>query len=82
MTQTIPVFVNAERTEVPPGVTVLDALRIWSEGMAREVEAGSQRVLDSRGLPVALDEPVHAGSIFRLITARDARDAAADDDLL
>jgi hypothetical protein len=81
MTQTIPVFVNAERTDVPSDVTVLDALRIWSEGMAREVEAGSQRVLDSRGLPVALDAPVHAGSIFRLIAARDARDAS-DDDLL
>lgn len=74
MTRSIPVFINAERIEVPAGVTVLDALRIWSEGMASDAEAGAQLVLDSRGLQVALDTRVHAGAIFRLIAARSERD--------
>lgn len=78
MTRTIPVFINAERVEVRAGITVLMALRVWSEGMADEVETGTLQVLDSRGLPVALDASVKAGDIFRLIAARERREDADD----
>lgn len=79
MTPTIPVFINAERVDVPAGIAVVDALRMWSEDMAADVEDGSQQVLDSRGLPVALDTTVYAGAIFRLIGARGSRDEAGDE---
>ncbi|HEX5437225.1 MAG TPA: hypothetical protein VFW98_08695 [Gemmatimonadaceae bacterium] len=72
MTVPIPVFINAECVETPAGATVLDVLRQWSEEHAREVEAGRKLVLDSRGLPIALDLLVHAGTILRLISARDS----------
>jgi len=79
MTHTVPVFINAERVEVAAGITVLLALRAWSEGMADEVETGTLVVLDSRGLPVALDAPVRAGDIFRLIAARERRENVDDE---
>jgi hypothetical protein len=73
------VFVNAERADVPAGVSVLEALRHWSADVAREAEAGSRQVMDSRGLPVALDAPVYAGAIFRLVAARGSGDDLGDD---
>lgn len=79
MTHTVPVFINAERVDVRAGITVLLALRAWSEGMADEAERGALQVLDGRGRPVALDDPVHAGDIFRLIAARDRRDDENDE---
>jgi len=79
MIPTIPIFINAERVEVPAGIAIVDALHIWSEGMAADVEDGSQHVLDSRGLPVALDMTVYAGAIFRLIATRGPRDDPDDD---
>lgn len=81
MTHTVPVFINAERVDVRAGITVLLALRAWSEGMADEAERGALQVLDGRGLPVALDAAVHAGDIFRLIAARDRRDDDENDEL-
>ncbi len=79
MNATMPVYVNAERVEVPPNATVLDALWAWSADAAREVSRGIRMVTDSRGLPAPLDAPVYGGAILR-VTA--PRPPAASGDLL
>ena len=66
----IRVFVNAVGIDVPAGVSILDAVRSWSADEAAAVDRGDRVVTDSRGLPIAPDERVSAGSIFRLIPAR------------
>ncbi len=66
----LPVYVNGERREVPPGATALDAVRAFDAAAAAAVSAGTRVVTDSRGLPVAADAPAYAGAIFRLVAAR------------
>ncbi len=67
--QTI-VFVNSVRVTVSSGATVLDAVRAWNEQEASAFAVGDRVVTDSRGLPTALDTPVHGGAIFRIQPAR------------
>lgn len=76
------VFVNAAGVDVPPGASVLDAVRQWNAGEADAVARGERVITDSRGLPVASESPVSAGSIFRLVPARRSAlpDAAAAED--
>ena len=80
------VFVNAIGVDVSPGSSVLDAVRIGSESEAAAVSRGEKLVTDSRGLPISADEPVSAGSIFRVVpvrkraTANDRDNGAADAD--
>jgi hypothetical protein len=78
MTRIVPVFVNAVKVELPNDATALDAVRLWSEEAAREVIAGLRVVLDDRGLPIDPEATVHGGSIFRLVPARTAGEAADD----
>jgi len=66
----IRVFVNAVGVDVPAGASILDAVRSWSADEAAAVDRGDRVVTDSRGLPIAPDVRVSAGSIFRLVPAR------------
>lgn len=77
--RSVRVFVNANGVEVPGGSTVLDAIRLWNADEAAAVTRGDRVVTDSRGLPIASDVRVSAGSIFRLIPAR-KRAASSDGD--
>lgn len=79
MSRTIPVFVNAARVDVRDDATALDAVRALDADAAREVERGARSITDSRGLPVPPDTRLHAGAIFRLVSARD-RDPLAGGD--
>ena len=78
-TDSVRVFVNAVAVDVPPGSSVLDAIRRWSEDEAVAVARGDRVITDSRGLPVTADFRVSAGSIFRLAPSR--KRAAADGDV-
>jgi hypothetical protein len=78
MTRIVPVFVNSQKIELPNDATALDAVRLWNEAAAREVTDGARVVIDDRGLPIDPDTTVHAGSIFRLVPARAAGEAALD----
>lgn len=81
MTRIVRVFVNAAGVDVPAGSMAIDAVRAWDAAAAAAVERGTRLLTDSRGLPLAPDAPMSAGSIVRLIARRD-RDAAdpANDD--
>ncbi len=66
----VPVYVNAQRIEIPAGATVLDAIRQWNCDAATEVGRGARAVTDSRGLPASLDAPVYGGAILRVSAPR------------
>ena len=74
------VFVNAAGVDVPAGASVLDAIRHWNAGEASAVSRGERVITDSRGLPIAPDVRVSAGSIFRLIPVRKRAGASEGDD--
>jgi hypothetical protein len=80
--RTLRVFVNAMAIDVLPGASALDAVRDWNADEAAKVARGERVITDSRGLPIASDSAVSAGSIFRLVTARrgNGQRAASDPD--
>jgi hypothetical protein len=69
-------FVNGAALSLPRGATVLDAVRAFDPAMAADVAVGTRAVTDSRGLPVALDEPLSGGAVLRVVSARALREAA------
>lgn len=72
--KTLRVFVNAQGVDVPEGATALDGVRAWRADEGDAVLAGSRIITDSRGLPVASDAPVRAGSIYRTVPNRATED--------
>lgn len=78
MTEPVTVFVNARAVQVPPGATVLDAVRAYDAAEGDALAAGTRGVTDSRGLPVPPTGPVYGGAIFRLVSARAARHEGAE----
>lgn len=73
----VPVYVNGVRVEAPAAQSVLDAVRQWDAVAAQEVERGARHLTDSRGLPLDPATPAVAGTIVRVLRARE-RDAADD----
>ena len=67
----IPVFVNGTRVEVAVGATVLDAVRKWDAAAAQEFARGARALTDSRGLPLDPAATTAAGTIVRVIIARE-----------
>ena len=63
-------YVNETGVSVPRGATALDAVRAWSASAADAVRDGTQRITDSRGLPLEPDAPAHGGAIYRLLPVR------------
>jgi hypothetical protein len=76
MPDSIIVFINAERVEVPAGSTALDAVRLWNPATAEQIAAGARQLSDARGLPIGSDSAVYGGAIYRVIGGR--RGIAAD----
>lgn len=74
------VFVNAQRVEVAPGSTALDAVRAWNGDTAEQVIRGERQLSDARGLPIAADTPVYGGAIFRVVGGRRGIDAGGPSD--
>ena len=76
---TVPVYVNGARVEAPAERSVLEAVRQWDAEAAREVETGARHLTDSRGLPLDPGTQAVAGTIVRVLRARerDADDGAA-----
>ena len=67
MTEPIRVYVNETAVGVPPGSTVLGAVRSFSSEVATSLESGQGHVTDGVGRPIALGESVGPGSILRVI---------------
>lgn len=67
---TIIVFVNAERVDVPRGSTALDAVRAWNPESAEQIASGKRQLADARGLPIGADSLAYSGAIYRVIGGR------------
>lgn len=67
---TVVVFINAQRVEVAPGATALDAVRVWSAESAEQVAGGARTLSDARGLPIGAETPAYSGAIYRVTGGR------------
>ena len=67
---TLRVYVDAKPVDVPKSATVLDAIEIADPELASSIRAGTNRVTDSRGLPIDADVPLHGGAILRVVAVR------------
>lgn len=65
MTSTIPIFVNERALRVPAGATLSQVLAEFEPDLFAALLGGRALVTDARALPVDVDAPVTAGSIFR-----------------
>lgn len=63
-------YVNERGVSVPRGASALDVVRAYDAAAADALLAGTQRLTDSRGLPIAVDSPAHGGAIYRLLPVR------------
>lgn len=72
------IFVNATPIDVEPGTDVRAAVRLHDPALADKLSAGAGYVTDARGIELAGDAPVTAGSILRVVVS--ARRAAGEPD--
>ena len=70
------VYVNERGVSVPHGSVAVDAVRALFPELAVEIDAGRQRLTDSRGLPAQATQALVGGSIYRVVPVRDRGDAA------
>ena len=61
------VFVNAAAVDVSPGTDVRGALAAHDPALVPRVSDGRALVTDARGIALALDAPLSAGSILRVV---------------
>ncbi|BAH39398.1 hypothetical protein GAU_2356 [Gemmatimonas aurantiaca T-27] len=74
-------FVNERGVSVPAGSTALDAVRALLPASADQIDGGTARLTDSRGLPVDAHEPLVNGAIYRVVPVRERlADTAVDGD--
>jgi hypothetical protein len=76
MNADVRVYVNERGVSVPAGSTALDAVRALFPDEADRIVEGRQRLTDSRGLPVAADDPLVNGAIYRVVAVRERLDEA------
>ncbi len=69
---TVRIYIDARPVDAARGVTPLDALGRHDAAAAALVLDGVRVIVDHRGLPVSPDERVTNGSIFRVVSARQA----------
>jgi hypothetical protein len=67
---TVRAYVNERGVSVKRGATALDVVRAFDAAAAEAVEAGTQRLTDSRGLPIDAHSAAHGGAIYRLLPVR------------
>jgi hypothetical protein len=74
------VFVNGRPIDVASGTDVRGAIVAHDPSLAARVAAGTAYVTDARGIELAGDAPLEAGSILRVVVSarRPAESADAD----
>lgn len=66
-------FVNGTGVNVPPGATILDAVRAADPALGAAVDDGSRAIADSRGLVVDSSTPVTGGAVLRVVSSKAKR---------
>ncbi len=70
MSATVRVYVNGRGVDAPADGAPVDAVRVFDASLADEVQGGTRRITDSRGLAVVDGEPLYNGAIFRVVGNR------------
>lgn len=69
---TVRIYINARPVDADRGATPLTALERHDPEAADLVRRGSRVIVDHRGLPAPLEERVTNGSIFRVVSSKQA----------
>ena len=69
---TVRIYIDARPVDAERGATPLAALERHDAALAAHVRDGSRVIVDHRGLPAPLDESVTNGSIFRVVSSKQA----------
>ncbi|MEO7985679.1 MAG: hypothetical protein ABI766_04035 [Gemmatimonadales bacterium] len=80
MTTLSRIYINGAPVDVEPGTDVRGALRSHDEALAAAYEAGRARVTDARGIEVAGEQQLSAGSILRVVTRSSRGEGGSDAD--
>ena len=78
MRMPVRVFVNERPLEVPLGTTARDAVCTSDEDLARRLDDGSAYLTDGRGIRLAPETPLTAGSILRVVVTARQRSEGVD----
>lgn len=70
--EAVRIYIDARPVDVVRGATPLDALERHDPEAAGLVRDGTRVIVDHRGLPAPLEEQVTNGSIFRVVSAKQA----------
>ncbi len=73
------IYIDSRPIDVESGSTPLTALERCDPSAAALVRDGSRIMVDNRGLPAPLEERVTDGSIFRVVSSKQARPEPDDD---
>ena len=72
------IFINERMFRVRPGISAAEAAAQLDPDLPAALRAGAAYLTDARGLRVAGDEPVGAGSILRVVrSVREAKESDA-----
>jgi hypothetical protein len=74
------IFINDRPCDASDGADVQSAVVAGNPDIAPRLADGSAYVTDGRGIRIALDSPVSAGSILRVVVSARRPDQAADAD--
>jgi hypothetical protein len=80
MTAPIRIYITGASVEVEPGTDVPGALRAHDEALAAGYAAGRARVTDARGIEIAGEQRLSAGSILRVVTRSPRGEGGTDAD--
>ncbi|CAN5587299.1 hypothetical protein BH23GEM1_BH23GEM1_10730 [soil metagenome] len=69
---TVRIYIDSRPVDAPLGATPLTALEQHDAPAAARVREGARVIVDNRGLPAPLDAPVANGSIFRVVSSKQA----------
>ena len=69
---TVRIYIDARPVDAERGVTPLAALERHDAAAAALVRDGARVIVDHRGLPAPLNETVTNGSIFRVVSSKQA----------
>ena len=69
---TVRIYIDARPVDAERGATPLAALERHDAAAAALVREGARVIVDHRGLLAPLDESVNNGSIFRVVSAKQA----------
>jgi hypothetical protein len=74
------IFINDRPFDASDGADVAGAVIAGNPDLAPRLADGTAYVTDGRGIRVALDSPLAAGSILRVVLSARRQDPAADVD--